>query len=159
MGTAIAASWEHPQPWWRGRFCLIFFRAVTSFPCNEPLVSCGSCTLRSNAGLFLHRPPSKSPLNRDDDAACRAPFTKKTTGPTRPRTPETAMPPKPSSARTALTAPNLDGWTIASNLVIFLGPVCGGKMDDCQHARAVLVCRGGSSWSDAALDTTLCPAE
>src|SRR5712692_8861959 len=30
------------------------------------------------------------------------------------------MPPMPSSLRTALTAPNLDGWMIASSLVIFL---------------------------------------
>ena len=42
-------------------------------------------------------------------------------------------------------AGSLDGWTIASSLVIFLAPGCGGKMDACQRALAVLDIRGGSS--------------
>ncbi len=40
-----------------------------------------------------------------------------------------------------------------------LGLLRGGKMDDCQRACRVPVYRGGSSWSDCVVDTTLCPTE
>src|SRR6266571_4265802 len=40
-----------------------------------------------------------------------------------------------------------------------LGLLRDGKMDDSKRICAVSVYRGGSSWSDCVVDTTLCPTE